>query len=76
MKKLTKKSKKKAAKKAKKGYKRGSLRQAIFALFEEHGVENVSLKKAMAVAKKVKSDTPYNQAHHAWYKNQFNNEED
>lgn len=74
------KSQKKASSKPKKGtksgsYKRGSLTAAMYALFDEKGVDNVGLDEALKLALSVKSDSKFNKYHLAWYKNAYRNKE-
>lgn len=44
---------------------------AIYALFDDKGVDSVSYGECEAVAKSVKPDTAFNKRHFSWYKNHY-----
>lgn len=49
---------------------------AIYALFDENGVDNVSYEECEAVAKSVKPETAFNKGHFSWYKNKYNKKDE
>ncbi len=55
----------------KKVYKQGSLKEAIYKLFDRKGVAKVTYKEVENLAKKVKPDTKFNNAHFSWYRNDY-----
>ena len=57
-------------------YKRGDLGKAIFALFDEVGVDKVTYKETFEVAKKAKPDTTYERGYFSWHKNKYRNDHD
>jgi len=44
---------------------------AIYALFDDKGINNVSYDECEAAAKSVKPDTAFNKGHFSWYKNHY-----
>jgi predicted transport protein len=45
--------------------------QAIYQLFNEKGIENVSYAECESLAKRIKPDTKFNNSHFSWYKNKY-----
>lgn len=52
-------------------YKHGTLGNAIFNLFNQKGVENVTYKECELLAKHVMPTTQFNKNHFSWYKNKY-----
>ncbi len=50
---------------------RGGIGQSIYELFDEKGIENVTYEECETLARKIKSDTKFNQHHFSWYKNEY-----
>ena len=49
----------------------GGIKNAIYMLFDEKGVDNVTYDECEAAAKKAKPDSAFNKNHFSWYKNQY-----
>lgn len=45
--------------------------KAIYDLFNEKGIENVTYEECETLAKKIKPDTKFNPNHFSWYKNEY-----
>lgn len=58
------------------GTRRGGRRigTAIYALFDEKGMDNVTCEECKELARQVKPDTAFNKNHYSWYKNQYRKE--
>jgi len=52
---------------------RGGIGKAIYDLFDEKGIENVTYEECEIIAKKIKPDTKFNTSHFSWYKNKYRN---
>ena len=52
---------------------RGGIGKAIYGLFDEKGIENVTYEECETLAKKIKPDTKFNPSHFSWYKNKYRN---
>lgn len=52
-------------------YERGSLGKAIYAYFDEVGVDNAIYEKSLEIAKKIMPNTKYNKGHYSWYRNKY-----
>jgi hypothetical protein len=52
-------------------YKRGQLGKAIYSLFDNKGIENVSYEECEKLALTVKPDSKFNTYHFSWYKNHY-----
>jgi len=50
---------------------KNSIAKALYALFDDRGVDKVSFEKAQKVAQSVKEDSAFNEQHFSWYKNQY-----
>ena len=50
---------------------RRGIGKAIYELFDEKGIENVTYEKCETLAKKIKPDTKFNPNHFSWYKNEY-----
>lgn len=50
---------------------RGGIGKAIYDLFDEKGIENVTYEECKIIAKKIKPDTKFNPSHFSWYKNKY-----
>ena len=62
----------KETKKSKKsGYKRGSLGKAIYAYFDDVGVDNAEYDVALKIAQKTLATTKFDKYHFSWYKNKY-----
>jgi hypothetical protein len=48
--------------------KRGGIMDAIYSLFAQKGVDNVSYDECLALAKSIKPDTAFKEGHFSWYK--------
>lgn len=53
--------------------KRSGIGKAIYDLFDEKGIENVTYEECEIIAKKIKPDTKFNTSHFSWYKNKYRN---
>ncbi len=52
---------------------RGGIGKAIYDLFDEKGIENVTYEECEALAKKIKPNTAFNKNHFSWYKRDYRN---
>ena len=52
---------------------RGGIGKAIYTLFDEKGIDNVTYEECEIIAKKIKPDTKFNTNHFSWYKNKYRN---
>ncbi|MHC4271794.1 MAG: hypothetical protein ACYST2_05730 [Planctomycetota bacterium] len=52
---------------------RSGIGKAIYDLFDETGIENVTYEECEIIAKKIKPDTKFNTSHFSWYKNKYRN---
>ena len=50
---------------------RRGIGKAIYDLFDEKGIENVTYEECETLAKKIKPDTKFNPNHFSWYKNEY-----
>lgn len=50
---------------------KNSIAKALYALFDDRGVDKTSFEKAQKVAQSVKEDSAFNEQHFSWYKNQY-----
>ena len=50
---------------------KGSIIHAVYRLFDEKGVENVTYKECEQLAKIIKPDTAFNKNHFSWYKRDY-----
>jgi len=50
---------------------KGSILHAVYSLFDEKGVDNVTYKECEELAKKIKPDTAFNKNHFSWYKGDY-----
>jgi hypothetical protein len=52
-------------------YKRGQLGKAIYNLFDNKGIDNVSYEECEKLALSIKPDSKFNANHFSWYKNHY-----
>jgi predicted transport protein len=50
---------------------RGSIIHALYRLFDDKGVENVTYEECEALAKSIKPNTAFNKNHFSWYKRDY-----
>ncbi|MHC4791977.1 MAG: hypothetical protein ACYS8Y_11170 [Planctomycetota bacterium] len=62
--------------KAKLSSRKGTIINAVYSLFDEKGVDNVTYRECEELAKQIKPDTAFNKNHFSWYKRDYRTKRD